>query len=307
MVSLEHGDSGPLIVALQVLLNRRGAGLTVDGHFGRWTRSAVVYFQKRYKIGERGVVGTKTWRKLLEGTGLKVVNALDVTDEEMLLSDCARLKREGVVREGKVPGGTAVCVGSQQKEDIVKAGGKPIEVRGPISNGVQHVVQEIIHDAGRPGSIVLLRFYGHGGAGYLIIGAGTGGQCDRQGGRIMPTEQFSAISMKNLHMLVPILSLLRDYFAPFGSVEMHNCSVGKGRKGEALLNELAELWGVPVTAGRIDQANVETFHLEGPVYTAYPGRDTPASWASKQADLEARRRAGQSSRAKAAGAGQGTR
>ncbi len=56
-------------------------------------------------------------------------------------------------------------------------------------------------------------------------------------------------------------------FIPYGSVELHGCETGKGSKGSRLLQELADLWGVPVAAGTEKQVSggigTSTFRLEG--------------------------------------------
>jgi peptidoglycan hydrolase-like protein with peptidoglycan-binding domain len=62
--ALRRGDRGPLVSALQTLLNARGSRLTVDGDFGPATQSAVMGFQRAQGLVVDGVVGPRTAAKL---------------------------------------------------------------------------------------------------------------------------------------------------------------------------------------------------------------------------------------------------
>ena len=64
---LERGNDGPEVITLQQLLRAAGYGknVKVDGEFGIDTRIAVRLFQKDHKLKSDGVVGGKTWRKLI--------------------------------------------------------------------------------------------------------------------------------------------------------------------------------------------------------------------------------------------------
>ncbi|MEV7596358.1 peptidoglycan-binding domain-containing protein [Kitasatospora sp. NPDC089797] len=61
-----YGDSGPEIKALQCELNYsvRGAGLQVDGIFGKNTLAIVQKFQGCAGLKPDGIVGPLTWAKL---------------------------------------------------------------------------------------------------------------------------------------------------------------------------------------------------------------------------------------------------
>lgn len=64
---LYKGRSGGCVKTLQILLNAYNkAGLTVDGVFGAATDKAVRAYQKSRKLTVDGVVGEKTWEKLLQ-------------------------------------------------------------------------------------------------------------------------------------------------------------------------------------------------------------------------------------------------
>lgn len=59
---LKLGSTGTWVRFLQSRLNAcAGARLTVDGDFGPSTRTAVINFQRFFKLTADGTVGTKTW------------------------------------------------------------------------------------------------------------------------------------------------------------------------------------------------------------------------------------------------------
>jgi len=68
--TVKQGDSGPLIAALQLLLRFNGQTLSVDGQYGLQTRLAVGGFQTQTGLTSDGVVGPKTWAKLVSGAQL---------------------------------------------------------------------------------------------------------------------------------------------------------------------------------------------------------------------------------------------
>ena len=67
--TLRRGATGNLVECLQILLNRTGAALTVDGIFGGKTEEAVLHFQGLHDLTEDGIVGPKTWAALEAATG----------------------------------------------------------------------------------------------------------------------------------------------------------------------------------------------------------------------------------------------
>lgn len=67
--TIRQGAKGDIVVQLQDLLAKTGSSLTIDGIFGNGTRSAVQAFQKKYGLVVDGIVGPKTWAKLLEVSG----------------------------------------------------------------------------------------------------------------------------------------------------------------------------------------------------------------------------------------------
>lgn len=67
---LKYGSTGTVVSNLQVILDNYGYYLGkygVDGDFGNDTKSAVQSFQIRHNLAVDGVVGQKTWGRLLRG------------------------------------------------------------------------------------------------------------------------------------------------------------------------------------------------------------------------------------------------
>ena len=65
MPTLRLGSRGASVKTLQSILNEHGAHLTVDGIFGNLTKLAVISFQGLNDLQKDGIVGRKTWDKLL--------------------------------------------------------------------------------------------------------------------------------------------------------------------------------------------------------------------------------------------------
>lgn len=88
---LKVGSKGKEVIELQTLLGIKNP----DGIFGKITEQKVIEFQKKNKLTPDGIVGSKTWTKLLESKENKVVpiynsdNKEDFSDpeEEMLVSN----------------------------------------------------------------------------------------------------------------------------------------------------------------------------------------------------------------------------
>ena len=65
MPTLRLESRGASVKTLQSILNEHGAHLTVDGIFGNLTKLAVISFQGLNDLQKDGIVGRKTWEKLL--------------------------------------------------------------------------------------------------------------------------------------------------------------------------------------------------------------------------------------------------
>jgi hypothetical protein len=62
--TVKQGATGERVKSIQYLLNRAGAGLSVDGNFGPATATAVRSFQSSHGLGADGIVGSQTWPAL---------------------------------------------------------------------------------------------------------------------------------------------------------------------------------------------------------------------------------------------------
>jgi hypothetical protein len=147
--------------------------------------------------------------------------------------------------------------------DIQAGGGDPIVMYG-MCNAVGDMVQRVVTRASRPGSINLLRLHGHGAPGAQNVGAGEEDM----------DVHWAGISTTNFSALEPTLARLTNFFASDGRAFLLGCNVGQGTAGSRLLQDLARVWRVPVTAGIQTQyggTGASTFRFEGPVITAHPG------------------------------------
>jgi hypothetical protein len=96
------------------------------------------------------------------------------------------------------------------------------------------------------------------------------------------TNLYDCISSQNINAISPMLKLLKDKFGVGAKVDLMGCNVGEGAEGKQLLNSLAQIWRVPVTAGiNVQYAGTPKVSLgkasenavlthEGPTVTAQP-------------------------------------
>lgn len=72
--TLKIGSKGSAVKALQCILNSAGASpsMTIDGIFGRKTKTAVTSIQKSHGLIQDGIAGPKTWAALLSIQTLKM-------------------------------------------------------------------------------------------------------------------------------------------------------------------------------------------------------------------------------------------
>jgi hypothetical protein len=166
--------------------------------------------------------------------------------------------------------GTDPSLVALEAADIRAAGGDPIVVFG-MSNGVEVVMTQIAARANGNGTIALLRFHGHGNRGLQNV----------SGGEINGAPHLAGISNENFGAVAGSLARITRFLSGFGSVQLLGCDVGGGGKGQALMSRLANLWGVPVTAGVHTQfgGGKATFVFEGPTVTGFPpGSGDLKSW-----------------------------
>jgi peptidoglycan hydrolase-like protein with peptidoglycan-binding domain len=69
IVQVQRGSKGDAVKAAQTLLNKNGAGLSVDGDFGGNTDAATRSFQRSAGLSVDGVIGPNTWRELVARSG----------------------------------------------------------------------------------------------------------------------------------------------------------------------------------------------------------------------------------------------
>jgi hypothetical protein len=280
MILIQTGDRLPIVAAVQHLLNARLSGrrpLRVDGDFGRQTREAVIAFQDRARFRRSdGIVGPITWERLTSHNRLKVRDVVDVFDQLLL----------------------------ESQRVVESTGSRPIVIGGG-SNAVGWIAPSVASSGVNPGSLVLLRFHGHGNRGTQVVGYGTGVHVlydvlrrepvpplhgfSRRAANVSPEEDRtisqvtarSAISLRSLMLpdVVAALSPLRAYFAASGSVEFHGCQVGGGVEGQQFLQQVAGIFGVPAVAGQRAQTTGNAIRFRGPIRIACPRGVSLREWA----------------------------
>jgi hypothetical protein len=240
---LIRGNVLPSVTTTQILLRRHKphSSITADGIYGPRTKAAVQSFQSLHKLVKDGIVGNNTWNALTKVSGYQTIDVVDCSDPSLRQHEMA---------------------------DIRSAGGDPIVVYGNIDT-IGFLAQKIL-SRGKRSNIMLLRFHGHGGHGTQNI----------TGTTINGSPHMASISIHSFAKTARILAPIRNLMLPFGSVQLLGCDVGGGR-GSALILLLAQLWGVPVTAGLYTQlgGGSDTFRFEGPTVSAFPEGDLK-SWST---------------------------
>jgi hypothetical protein len=91
--TLRRGAEGDLVTQLQDLLAKAGSTLQIDGIFGAGTQSAVRAFQSKYGLEVDGIVGSKTWAKLLEvSANVKIQEPTDKPQTSKEYTDAEKLE-----------------------------------------------------------------------------------------------------------------------------------------------------------------------------------------------------------------------
>lgn len=110
----------------------------------------------------------------------------------------------------------------------------------PVSNALEAVMDVVINAVNRrPGSVSVLRLWGHGSLG--------------EGGFATLVNDPAAVGHSNqlnlnvVNRLGSRLQRLKPYFAPQARVELRHCKAATP-PGKAMLLELAKAWGVVVHA-----------------------------------------------------------
>ena len=63
--TVKPGSKNTYVMILQDALNNMGRSLSIDGIFGNATKNAVINFQKYYGLTADGIVGCKTWTRIV--------------------------------------------------------------------------------------------------------------------------------------------------------------------------------------------------------------------------------------------------
>lgn len=84
--TIRKGDKGPVVKYAQQLLMKAGYDLPkykADGQYGAETVAAVKAFQKKNGLGQDGIIGPKTWAKLLNSKQAEVQQKYTVTIRDL--------------------------------------------------------------------------------------------------------------------------------------------------------------------------------------------------------------------------------
>lgn len=222
MLDVRIGDRGPRVVLLQVLLNRNGAGLKVDGIFGHHTQKAVMAARTRFFDCPGPVADPDLWMSMFDEQELCAVDAFDVGDAR-----------------------------AETGATIVQSAGSHVVRTGAMCNGVPEVVKGIVNQTTPPGSLAFLRSWGHGNKGrWLSFTVGEvvkTSERDHALGKAIAAEKRSYIDPGNFPQMASVLAPVADCFDSVGIYEHHGCSLGSVHATCEMMRKLAALWDVPVT------------------------------------------------------------
>jgi hypothetical protein len=106
MKTLKLYSKGTEVIYLQQLLRKKGYSIIDDGDFGKLTLDAVIDFQKSCGLVTDGIVGDKTWTKLLDDNEPKeILTELDYIECAQLLGvEVAIIKAVKEVESGNIGG-----------------------------------------------------------------------------------------------------------------------------------------------------------------------------------------------------------
>ncbi len=143
-VWLRQGDVLPAVAVAQLLLNRQGESLSVDGNYGPRTAAAVRKFQRDHRpLSVDGVIGRNTWPRLVGQESLQIIDCVDVFDSALF---------------------------RMEVRDLRTSGASPIMIGG-MCNGIEQAVRDV---ANASHNLFLLRFHGHGAPGAAGVSDGHG-------------------------------------------------------------------------------------------------------------------------------------
>lgn len=255
MLDVRIGDRGPRVVLLQVLLNRKGAGLKVDGIFGH-TQKAVMDARMRFFNSPGPVADPDLWMSLFREQELCAVDAFDIGDAR-----------------------------AETGATIVQSAGSHVVRTGAMCDGVPEVVKGIVSRTKPPRSLAVLRTWGHGNRGRwlsFIVGEVVKTSArDPLLGKAIAAENRSYVDLKHFHEMAPVLAPAGDCFDSIGIYEHHGCSLGSVHATCEMMRKLAALWDVPVTVAfglqYIPYNGPTALRFQHRTDTFYP-RGSPHAW-----------------------------
>lgn len=320
MMAVERNDHGPLVVTMQVLLNRLGESpIQIDGQFGSETEEAVRQYQSQRRLGVSGKIDDLTWQSMADEAHVCAIDAVDIYDPKL----------EGPAR--------------------TRAAGPGLITTGGASNGLASVVSRIIEKAANQGNVAVLRFIGHGGYGAMAVSGGSRSLRDSEGrnlyhwmgggaapygpehhsyGVIKPGSKPNEPEYLNTVQVDPWqhrtalgfrprgkndsawihsaqqaseqeLRRMQHLLEPYATIELHGCMTGAGKRGEVSLTRLARITGRPVCAGSSFQtwASADDYapRLEPPIRYFFPAGLDLRHWAQRFGQLPRQARSGSAS------------
>jgi hypothetical protein len=167
---------------------------------------------------------------------------------------------------------------------VAKYGSTPIAM-GAMSNGIEVLVSRVLARA-TTGTLALLRIHGHGNLGrWMTVSVGAVVHMGAEG-KPAVVQDYALVAKAGSHVAPDTfddaarsLARLRPLFAPYGSFEHMGCSLGSRADTRAMMGRLANLLGVPVSAGVSLQYHV--FRFDGKSVTAFPSGGNLASWSQR--------------------------
>ncbi|MEZ5007826.1 MAG: DUF4347 domain-containing protein [Chitinophagales bacterium] len=249
---LRRGDRLPSVTAVQLMLNNIARNEIASNP------NSIVEL-----IAVDGIFGSQTERRVKHyqsRLGYAQTGVLEPEQWRILLSthhlnvkdyaDTSDIEVQRVVNELNEYGGETVTINqSIQREEVFRR-----IISGTASN-----------------SIVLLRIFSHGGPGYIRLTSG------------ITTHETSIHLRSREQELDQLFRSIKHIMVPYGSMELHGCRVGQGAVGARLLSRIANVLGVPVSAGRTYQymanrATNNTFRFEGRTHTKCPNGMSLRDW-----------------------------
>jgi hypothetical protein len=265
MFNIPFGEQSPRVTLLQILLNSHrcagadGKWLTVDGWYGRNTKAAVSAGSRLMGVGDQsgGAATPDLIKQLLEDVDLNVITSVDLGDPRL-----------------------------QADIDVFIANLDDPIVLGGMCNGLVAMVQAVQTRA-RPGHVAALRLDGHGNLGrWLTISVGDVAHLKGSAYQEIANEEMSYISSSNFLKVRGVIEPLKCIFAPFAFAEHLGCTLGARPLTRAMLEKLADLWGVPIRVGKQTQPIGSVLDIHGPAFTAYPKNHNLHSWSRQFQTLD---------------------